>query len=368
MNSKNKQIFGLLAVALVWASLVVIAMLKPSVEISESERRKLAQMPEFTIENVIDGNFMSQFEDYTTDQFPMRDSFRRIKSMTAFGVFMQKDNNGIYVADGHAAKIEYPLNKSSVNSAVDKLKKIYEQYVSGTDSDVYLSIVPDKHYFLAKDNGYLRPDYQNLIQTVRGGMGFAEYIDITDCLSIDDYYKTDPHWRQEKIVSVADKIAKAMGADEYISGEYKELIAKDDFYGAYYGQSALPLDCESIRYLTNEVLEQCTVYNVETDEVRGIYDVEKLDSRDPYEFFVSGSSPLLVITNPNAPTERKLTVFRDSFGSSIIPLLAEGYSEITLIDTRYIPSAALGDYVEFDGGDVLFIYSTLVLNNSSALR
>ncbi len=368
MSAKKKQTLGLLVVAAVWGALSLCAMLKPADEISVSERRKLTQKPEFRAENIVSGRFMAQFEDYAADQFPERDLFRRMKSVSAFGVFMQKDNNGIYLADGHAAKIEYPLNKSSVDSAVAKFNSIYEQYLRGTDSKIYLSIVPDKHYFLAEKHGYLRPNYENLIETVRGGMEFAEYIDITDSLSIDDYYKTDPHWRQEKIVSAADKIAEAMGADERIVGNYRELTAKEDFYGAYYGQSALPLKSEDIKYLTNDVLEDCTVYNAETDTTCGIYDVEKLESRDPYEVFLSGASPLLVITNPNAPTDRKLTVFRDSFGSSIVPLLAEGYSKITLIDTRYISSTALGDYVDFNGGDVLFIYSTLVLNNSSTLK
>lgn len=368
MNPKKKQIFGLFAVATVWGLLSLSAMLKPADEISESERRKLTQKPEFTVENLANGSFMSQFEDYSADQFPMRDSFRRMKSVTALGAFMQKDNNGIYIADGHAAKIEYPLNISSVNSAVSKFNSIYEQYLRGTNSKVYLSIVPDKHYFLAQKHGYLRPDYENLIETVCGGMDFAEYIDITDSLSIDDYYKTDPHWRQEKIVSAADKISQAMGINENISGDYREITAKTDFYGAYYGQSALPLKSESIKYFTSDLLEGCTVYNAETDTTCGIYDADKLDSRDPYEFFLSGASPLLVISNPNAPTDRKLTVFRDSFASSIVPLLAEGYSEITLIDTRYISSEVLGDYVDFAGGDVLFIYSTLVLNNSSTLK
>lgn len=369
MKSKNKRIFGLLAVAAVWAIMSAAAMMKPSDEISESERRRLMQKPEFTAENVINGSFMSQFENYATDQFPMRDSFRRMKSIAVFGVFMEKENNGIYIADGHAAKIEYPLNQSSVNSAVSKFSGIYEKYLSGTDANVYLSIVPDKHYFLAGKHGYPRPNYEKMIDTVRGGMDFAEYIDITDSLSIDDYYKTDPHWRQEKILNAADKIAQSMGIGGYVTGDYREITAKEDFYGAYYGQSALPLRSDSIKYLTNDTLENCTVYNAENDTTCGIYDTEKLDSRDPYEFFLSGSSPLLVITNPNAPTDRRLTVFRDSFGSSLVPLLAEGYSQITLIDTRYISSAALGEYVDFtDSDDVLFIYSTLLLNNSSTLR
>ena len=61
-------------------------------------------------------------------------------------------------------------------------------------------------------------------------------------------------------------------------------------------------------------------------------------------------------------------MFRDSFGSSITPLLIEGYSSITLVDIRYLASNRLGKYVDFTDCDVLFLYSTGVLNNSSTLK
>ena len=42
-------------------------------------------------------------------------------------------------------------------------------------------------------------------------------------------------------------------------------------------------------------------------------------------------------------------------------------SKITLVDIRYISPAYLGRFIEFDGQDVLFLYSTLVLNNSDTI-
>lgn len=67
---------------------------------------------------------------------------------------------------------------------------------------------------------------------------------------------------------------------------------------------------------------------------------------------------MLTIENPAAPNGQDLIVFRDSFGSSLIPLLAEGFHTITVIDTRYIQPSLLGNYVDFEGKDVLFLYST----------
>ena len=61
-------------------------------------------------------------------------------------------------------------------------------------------------------------------------------------------------------------------------------------------------------------------------------------------------------------------IFRDSFGSSLAPYFTECYRKITLVDTRYLASELVGRFVEFDDQDVLFLYSTPVLNNSVTLK
>lgn len=89
----------------------------------------------------------------------------------------------------------------------------------------------------------------------------------------------------------------------------------------------------------------------------------------PYDLFLSGSRSLLRIDNPDALSDRTLVVFRDSFGSSIIPLLAESYRTVYAVDIRYLASDRLGRVVEFpDDADVLFLYSATVLHNSITLK
>ena len=80
------------------------------------------------------------------------------------------------------------------------------------------------------------------------------------------------------------------------------------------------------------------------------------------------TSALISIENPNAKTDRELVMFRDSFGSSIAPLLAEDYAKITLVDIRYLPVERIGNYINFKDQDVLFLYSTSVLNHSETLK
>lgn len=344
----------------------VLCLGKPSDAYSVAERRKLEQFPELTLSTVADGTFMEKFEAYTLDQIPFRDSFRNLKAWVSKEVFRKADNNDIYVEDGYAVKMEYPLKEESLTYAADRFSHIYEKYLKGYTDKIYLSVIPDKNYFLAEKSGHLSVDYEKIFGKMQQKMPYAQYIDVTDTLDITDYYCTDIHWRQEKLVDTAQKLGNTMGIT--YEWEYEKKTLEQQFYGVYFGQSALDLPGETLDYLTNEELEQCTVYNYENEKTGKIYDLEKAEGLDPYELFLSGSVSLLEIENPNASTERELIVFRDSFGSSLIPLLAEGYATITLVDLRYIQSDILGKFVDFQNKDVLFLYSTTVLMHSETLK
>ena len=363
---KNESKWTVLLLAVLFFGVSLACWIKPAGEYSVTERRKLEQFPKLSVETISEGKFMTDFEEYTLDQFPMRDRFRELKAWVSQNIFGKADNNDIYVSDGYAVKMEYPLKEDALHYAGERFQNIYEKYLKDSGSRIYLSLIPDKNYFLGENSGHLSMDYEKLFEIMQEEMSYAEYIDITELLDIEDYYKTDVHWRQEKIVDVAKEIGSALGIT--LENQYEVKTLEDKFYGVYFGQSALDLPGEELYYFTNETLEQCTVYNYENDKTLGIYDLEKAAGNDPYEIYLSGPVSLMKIENPNAQTEKELVVFRDSFGSSLIPLLAEGYRTITLVDIRYIQSEFLSNFVDFTDKDVLFLYSTVVLNNSETLK
>lgn len=361
---KKKGIRAAAFLAAVWLGLSLAAWFHAPQAVSEAERRKLAQMPVLSGASVQSGDFMTAFESYTLDQFPMRETFRRLKALFLYHVLRQGDSHGIYVAQGYAAQLEYPLNQASVSNAVDKFSQIYETYLK--DSQVFLSIVPDKGYYLAAENGYPAMDYPALFAQVQAGMPWAAYVDITGCLELEDYYRTDTHWRQERLLPVAETLCAALGAEP--PGVFTPAAVERPFYGVYYGQAALPMEPDTMYTMESAGLADCQVYHGDTGGTTEVYDLEKLDSPDLYDVYLSGAAPLLTIENPNAASDRELIVFRDSFGSSLVPLLLQGYKTVTLVDIRYIATEYLGDYLDFHGQQVLFLYSTLVLNNSATLK
>lgn len=358
---KKIQIF---VVTILVAGITILCLCYPKETISESERRKLSQFPELTLENVISGRFMEEFEEYAADQFPFREAWRAFKANIVLKVFGRSDNNELYVADDHIVKMEYPLHEDSIQRAAMIFHKIYEEQLKDANCNVYYSIIPDKNYFLGE--GHLRMDYEKLDAIMQENLTGMTYINIKDLLDADAYYRTDAHWRQECLLDVANELGLKMGADTF--AEYQMNSLEEPFYGVYYGQSALSIEPDEINYLTNETLDSCIVYDFQNGKDTVIYDMEKASGLDPYEMFLSGSISLLNIQNPNAKSEKELVIFRDSFGSAIAPLLAEGYAKITLVDIRYLSSALVGNYVDFQNADVLFLYSTSVLNHSETLK
>lgn len=361
MNKKIRAI-GALVLVILWAGLTAFAWFAPPAEISEAERRPLAQFPNTTVETLLNGKFMSGFEDYTLDQFPLRDSFRKIKALFHYNALQQKDNNGIYIVDGYAAEMEYPMDKESVERAMRQYNKVYELYLKDSNTKVYNTIVPDKGYYLAAQNGYLALDYEELFSLVRSKTGWSAWVDIADCLELEDYYYTDTHWRQEKILPVAQRLLHAMGAQLPNPEDFTPEAMERPFYGVYYGQAALPMEPETMYLMQSDVIAGCTVYDHATGKTVPVYDPAMLTDKDQYNIYLSGPQSLLTVTNPNAKTDRELVIFRDSFGSSLTPLLLQSYKSVTLVDIRYIQPEMLGRFMEFNDQDVLFMYSALVLN------
>ena len=326
-------------------------------DISISERRKLAKFPEINSEDLLNGKWTEDFEDYTQDQFVGRDLLKNVKSFWSINIFRQKDNNKMFEKDGALYKMEYPLSETNVKKNAEKIKKVYDKYLNG--KKVYFSIIPEKNYYL--NDEHLLMDYNKIEEIMKQNLKELEYIKIFDELKLEDYYKTDLHWRQENLLNVAGKISTSMGFDDVSKISYeKENVGK--FYGTYYGQIASKVKPDDMFILTNDTIKKSTTYNFETQKEGEIYNREK--TKDKYDIYLSGPTTLITITNENSKTDKDLLLFRDSFGSSLAPLLIENYKTITLIDLRYISSEILDKFIEFEDQDVLFLYSSLILNQN----
>ena len=351
---KNKIITIVFLIIII--GLGFISILAKDNLLSTFERRKLAQFP-----TKIDKDFTSKLDDYLLDQFVFRNKLINLNSFINRKVLNKIDNNDVYVVGDNIYDKTYPLDEKQVTNFSKKVNYIINNYCD--NSNVYYSVIPDKSKFLFHGK-YLKLDYNQLYSSVRNSIR-GEYIDITSNLDIEDYYRTDIHWKQENLSDVVKDLVTSMGK-EYKQIDYTKYTY-DNFYGASYSKAGTNIKPDVLTYLYNEDMKNISVKHLEYGE-KNIYDTEKLTSLDSYDVFLSGASSFIEIENKNVTDDSKLILFRDSFASSVIPLLTPYYNKITVVDLRYMDFNYAKANLDFDNSDVLFLYSTLIINNGDILK
>lgn len=334
---------------------------------SETERRLLAEKPEFTSENVMSGQYFSRLELWLADHFPKRERFRQARAIFGLDILREHEYNGFTEYRGSIVSLLKHANEASFAYAGERFERLRKKYLERSGCRVYRALVPDKSSFL-RDAGYPVADGARMEELYGGSLPFATQISIREGLALSDYYRTDSHWRQERLVDTAEILLKAMGRDAFVlrTTEFTK-VPVEQFLGVYAGQSAMNPEPETLYYLTGGYLNSCRLFDYESMAEIPLYDPEGCDARDLYTLFAGGAKSLLRIDNPEA-LEGELIVFRDSFGAALAPLLASAYRSVYLVDIRYIHPDALGRLLKFTDKDVLFLYSETLMNNSQGLR
>jgi len=335
-------------------TLLILGLIIKDKDISPYERRKL------TNSNTLKQNFIDNLDDYLTDQFPLRDDLISINSIFNRYILMNSETNNVYIQNKYIIEKNYSLNQANIDGFINKLNYINKAYLN--NSNVFYTIIPDKSYFL--NEKYPKLDFNYILNKINKDLEIS-YIDIINLLQLEDYYKTDIHIKQTSYFKIIKELDKHLKFN-YKDIEYKE-IEYNNFYGSSYSKVSKLIKPEKLIYLSNDIINNSKVNHLEYGR-NNVYDVEKFSSVDPYNIYLSGPSALIEIENNNSYTDKELIIFRDSFASSFTPLLIPFYKHITLIDLRYMSMDLVKNYVDFENKDVLFAYSTLIVNDSNLLK
>ena len=345
-------------------SLSIISIILPDKDISETERRYLMHFPTLNIKTIFNGDFFEEFNTYTVEQFPFREIFIKIKGLATNKLFLKKEENGVFIKDGNFFEIDSSIDDKSIDYFLELVTKIKNNFSS---ENIYYSIIPDKNYYTKEEIPKI--NYNELVKTINQNLQDITYINIFNKLSLDSYYKTDIHWKQEKIGEVVKTIALHMN-NEPIDIKYSKLTY-DNFYGALYGKIPNNEKPDTITYLIDENTINTKVFDYEKNQYYKVYEEQNLKNIDSYDIFLGGAKALLIMENKNSKTDKELVIFRDSFGSSLAPLLLPYYKRITLVDLRYINSDYIinNNLIDFNNNqDILFIYGIPIINNSFTLK
>ena len=104
----------------------------------------------------------------------------------------------------------------------------------------------------------------------------------------------------------------------------------------------------------------------ESTRTDSLYTLSALDAKDQYTVFLDGNHARVDITT-DAGTGRTLVVLKDSYAHALVPLLANHYDTIVMLDLRYynLPvSAALADHPD---ADLLLAYNLTWLSQDRNL-
>lgn len=253
MNDKTKDIVVTLVFLFTIISLFLINVTIKDTDISIAERRKLATMPELTTKSLFDGTYFKKFDSYVTDQFIKRDTFRKIKIDIELST--KGEYNNLYMYDDYIVEEIFPLNTNSIKNLTNKINYIKNTYLNN-NSNIYYTIIPDKNYFVNKGN--LKLDYNKLQDMMKNNLTNLNYINIFDKLTLNNYYKTDTHWKQEDLFNVANTIANQMNFD-ITNNNVENTITT--FKGSYAGRLSVTKDIDTIKTISNPSIDNSSVYN-----------------------------------------------------------------------------------------------------------
>lgn len=330
---------------------------------SENENRYLANMPSTSLENIFLGDFDTEFENYFSDQFILRDKWIEIKSkfLRMSGAI---DNNGVYFAkDGYLINQFINYDEKITNNNIDYINEFAEI----NDIDVNLLIVPSAAYGESDKLplGAANINEKELINNIYSKTNNINCIDISEELANDDnYFHTDHHWNHKGANIAYNAICNDVLNKKPNTFTYDKV--SNSFYGTMYSKSgafsSLPDSIYKIisdDEITYEVI-------LDEDKANDIFFENRLKEKDKYTYYVDGNHTYVNIKT-NIDNNKKAIIIKDSFAHILIPYLASEYSEIEVFDLRYFHEAISPYIKDKDNTDVYIIYSLETFVSDSSL-
>lgn len=305
---------------------------------SEMENRNLTQFPKVTAKSVLDGSFTEQFEEYMSDQIIGKDFLVRLK-VTENRALNQSYINGVYFGADDMLIQDYknPYNQLSKNIGY------INEFVEAHPEYNYTWLLTPNACYIYEDK--LPPfaacyDQGEVMAYITGSA--AEQIRIADCTQAlmqerDSYiyYRTDHHWTMHGAYIGYAVLCDALGQKATPEEDYDIQVGSDAFLGTQYSNAP------SFSQKADEILlyrNPKGIYQVEymDDGVTtdSLYNTDNLLIKDKYTTYLDGNHAYIRITS-NAENKEKILVIKDSYAHSLLPLLADNYSEIHVVDLRY---------------------------------
>ncbi|MCD8016735.1 MAG: hypothetical protein LUE97_02810 [Oscillospiraceae bacterium] len=356
--SRTSQIMQTVIFAAFIGAGLLLFLLLPKRDFSQQENRYLASAPSFSFEALASGEFTQDFEEYVTDQFPLRDGWITAKAASELAAG-KGQNNGIFLCGGDTLIEPFTAPESAkLDSAVSAVNAL----CGNIDVPVFLALVPTAAEIWADalPYGAANDSQSEIIAGIYSAVS-ADTVDICSALAAhadeDIFYRTDHHWTTLGAYYAYAEICAAMGLEPTPLSDYTPRTVTEEFCGTSCSASGFTwVEPDSITVYAEQGGAVITNYSGGEAAAGTLYDESYLTVKDKYSYFYGGNTPLLTIETEvrDAPS---ILIIRDSYMDSLSPFMLDNFSEIHIVDLRYY-RLSIAEYIEGNDIDsVLVCYS-----------
>ncbi|MGN0606468.1 MAG: DHHW family protein [Oscillospiraceae bacterium] len=342
---------------------------------SETENRTLAQFPKLSFSKIMDKSFMNGFETYVSDHFAGRLNWITTKVNIEL-MLGKKELNGIYIADDRLIEKLPTPDYTEIDKSIDAINTFTANnsnvpvyfLLAPTSAGIYTDELP-KNAPQEDQKAFINYVYNNLSENITT-------IDIYNIMHTmrDEYiyYRNDHHWTSLGAYYAYNVSIQKLGFSPIVYDKYDIEHASDSFKGTFYSTSLYdrikPDTIDIYRYdegssVTNYIVND----GKELKEYDSIYFREYLEQKDKYCTYLGPNQPVVTIKT-DVHNDKKLLIIKDSYAHCFAPFLTQHYSEITLIDLRYIGVSAKDIVNISDYSQVLFLYNASTFSTDENVK
>ena len=182
------------------------------------------------------------------------------------------------------------------------------------------------------------------------------------------YFRTDHHWTQLGAYYGYQEYCKSMGYSTKPLSDYQKLDFPE-FYGTFYFFMNRP---ESLKGHPDQVTAyQGSMNSMQYTDSKGnlqegklINDASQMLPGNKYNCFMLGDHGYVEIHNEGAPRKKSILVLKDSYGNAFVPLLAQDYRDVYVVDYRHYQGNASSLIQEKGIEEILFLNNIMGIGES----
>ncbi len=281
-----------------------------------TENKRLKEMPKVkTEEGKYNLNYLTELSDYLSDNFAFRQELvtasavvnEKLFATSSEDMIVTGTNGWLYYSN---TLPDYQGNREYTKRSIYCIKKnieLMDEYARSLGGNFILTVPPNKNSLYSENMPYYykKISDKTMAKDLKESLAGTEvkYVDLFEIfISYDEilYHKTDSHWNNKGAAIVHDKLMEKTGKT-YTSMEDKEAKVVDNFEG----------DLDKIYYPLIRHYEKDYSYEE-------YFEFSYLNDHSDTTYFH--------LETENENKDGRLLMFRDSFGNTLTPFMANEYN------------------------------------------